>query len=263
MKSYFKTLIILSLIMNLLTVVTAVVIIHKKGGMHWICRKIDREFRSPGEKRALKRQIERQKVNHQALRLSVFDQLPIGPDDTVFLGDSMFSYGEWHEFLKAGHVKNRAIGGDNTRNILKRLPQVTSGKPRNVVIQCGINNFHQCIPCEQTTEEFGRIVATISSQSPATDIWLLPILPVNKALYQKWILPALPGVTMPDQAEVEKVNYFLKNLVCEDRPHVHFVELPTLLGSTGELRVDFTDDGLHLNGRGMKEIARQLRAIGL
>lgn len=249
--------------MNLLTVAAAVVMIHKKGGMDWVCRKIDREFRSRQDDTRRVKMLDRKKVNHQTLRLSVFEQLPVGPDDTVFVGDSMLSYGEWHEFFNRINIKNRAINGDNTQNLLKRLPQITAGKPRNIVILCGINNFHQCIPCEQTAREFDRIVSTISSLSPDTDTWLLPILPVNKAMYQKYILPSIPGITMPDQTEVENVNDFLRHLACDERPHVHFVDMPTLLGSTGELRADFTDDGLHLNGRGMKEIAARLRALGL
>ncbi|WP_373497881.1 GDSL-type esterase/lipase family protein [Desulfococcus sp.] len=249
--------------MNLLAVVGAVAIINKKGGMTWVCRKIDQEIRSQEDETKRLRQLERKKVNHQQLRASIFEQLPISPDDTVFLGDSMLSYGEWHEFFDDNKVKNRAINGDDTHNLLERLPQIIAGKPRHVVILCGINNFHKCIPCKQTTEEFARIVATISSQSQGSDIWLLPIFPVNKALYQKYILPSIPGITMPDQTEVEETNRFLKNLAGDGRPRVHFVDMHAFLNHTGELSGEFTDDGLHLNGRGMKEMAARLQALGL
>ena len=68
---------------------------------------------------------------------------------------------------------------------------------------------------------------------------------------------------MPKQSDVEKVNAFLKNLAGDGRSHTHFVEMLTLLSNTGELREEFTDDGLHLNGRGMKEIATRLQKLGL
>lgn len=249
---------------NLLTVVGALVIINKKGGLPWMCHKIEREFRSEQDERNRAHQKAGRKQSvHPKLRLSVFEQLPIGPNDTVLLGDSLLSDGEWHEFFNESHVKNRAIGGDTTHTLLNRLSRIIAGKPRHVVILCGINNVYSHMPYEQTTEEYARIVATISSQSQDSDIWLLSILPVNKTLHKKWIVPAHPGVTMPDQTEVEAVNAFIKSLAGDRQSRIHFVDLSAFLDSTGGLSEDFTDDGLHLNGRGMKELATHLQKLGL
>jgi lysophospholipase L1-like esterase len=98
----------------------------------------------------------------------------------------------------------------------------------------------------------------ISSQSPHTDIWLLPNSPVNTWLYQEWFAAGHLDTSMPKRAEVEALNAFIKTLAV-DRPLIHFVDVPELLDRTGELGEDYTVDGLHLNGRGLKKIAARLQ----
>lgn len=255
MKKYlYRVPIILSLTLNLLAVIGSVSIIEKKGGLPWLSRKVAEVFRS--------QQAEQTHADYPNNRLSVFEQLTVGPNDIIFLGDSILSAGEWHEFLDDGRAKNRAIGGDDTHTILNRLNHIVLGRPRHVVVLCGINNFRKRIPYAQTTDEYAQIVAMISLQSQYTDIWLLPVLPVNTVLYRQWILPYDPDINMPSRTEVEALNAFIKKLAVDKR-RIHFVDMPTLLNQTGELRQDCTPDGLHLNGRGLKEIAIRLQQLGI
>jgi len=130
------------------------------------------------------------------------------------------------------------------------------------VILCGINNFYEHIPYSQTTNDYAKIVAAISSQSPNTDVWLLPVLPVNVRLHKQWVIGDDVSVIQPKQTEVEALNAFIENLSV-DKPRIHFVGLPELLDQSGELRDDYTLDGLHLNGRGLKEIATRLEQLGI
>ncbi len=254
MKSFFRILIGLSLIFNLLVVFGALFVIDKKGGLPWLSRQVAGILQPP--------RPETNRLDFPNSRLSVFEQLPVGPGDIVFLGDSIFAMGEWHEYLDDGRAKNRAIDGEDTRGILKRLKPIVSGKPRHVVIHCGINNFQNHIPYSQTTSEYTQIVDTISSRSAQTDIWMLPVLPVNERLYKKWILRALPGMNKPERTAVEDLNAFIKRLAAGSS-RVHFVDVPALLNPEGELREECTYDGLHLNGRGLKKVAKRLQGLGL
>lgn len=159
-------------------------------------------------------------------------------------------------------AKNRAINGDDTGSILKRLGSIVVGHPRHIVLMCGINNFQKRIPFAKTTTEYLQIVKTISSESPSTDLWLLSVLPVNNVLYRKWIVPDRPGINTPPQTEVEALNAFIKGLAV-DNPRIHFVELSDLLGPSGELQEAYTIDGLHLNGVGLKAVAKHLESSGV
>lgn len=251
MKKYrFRNLLIISLTLNILAAIGCVAVLDKKGGLPWLNRKVIEVFHP--------QQAERIRGSYENNKLSVYEQLPVEPDDIIFLGDSILDYGEWHEYLNNGHIKNRAINGADTHIILNNLKQIIEGHPRHVVLLCGINNFQKHMSYTQTTNEYAQIVSMISSQPQQTDIWLLPVFPVNKRLYKQWIVAERPDITVPNQTEVEALNAFIRKLAV-DMPHTHFVDVPSVLNNKGELGEDFTFDGLHLNGQGLKKIAISLR----
>lgn len=245
---------ILSLCMNAMVVVGTVVIVEKKGGLLWLTRKFSDVFHpaQAGQERDL----------YQNTRLSVFEELSVEPEDIIFLGDSTLDFGEWHEFFSDHHVKNRSINGDDTHTILERLDPIVDGSPRHVILLCGANNFQKRIPFSQTTDEYTTIVSSITSRSQTTELWLLPVFPVNIALYKKWIIPEYPGITMPDMSDISKLNAFIENFPGGNR-RIHFVDTSALIDQNGELNENFTLDGLHLNGRGLKLLAMRLRETGL
>jgi lysophospholipase L1-like esterase len=245
-----RILIVLSLTLNALVLLGSVAIVLSMGGLPWLRREAGEVL--PALRRAGPR------ADYARNMQSVFEQLPVGPDDVLLLGDSILDYGEWHEFLDNPHAKNRAINGDDTRTILPRLDQITRGGPRHVVLLCGINNIQNGVPYAQTTREYARIVGTITSRSAHTDLWLLPVLPINTRLYRKWIVPDMGYLHMPTLGEVVALNAFIRTLAV-NRPRVHFVDLPGLLDNVGELREEYTSDGIHLNGQGLKHIAMRLK----
>jgi lysophospholipase L1-like esterase len=65
---------------------------------------------------------------------------------------------------------------------------------------------------------------------------------------------------MPEQIEVERLNRFIQQLTAKDEIRVHYVPIPGVLDKSGHLADDFTLDGLHLNGRGLSEIAKDVKA---
>ena len=241
-----------SIIGNMACVGVASVQVSKNGGFPWLERKA-REFFSASKR-------SRPQGAYSDNRLSIFAGLPVGANDTVFLGDSIFDFGEWAELMNDPQVKNRGINGDDTSSALQRLGQITSGRPARVVLLIGINNLQKRIPFEQTTTEYAEIVDRLLAASTETTIWLMPVLPVHPELYRQWVMTDHPEVQMPDQAEVEKLNGFIRQLAGARGPRVHFAPVPSLLGTTGHLREGFTFDGLHLNGRGLMEMAAQLKA---
>lgn len=251
-KRLFRTLVCLSFTLNIVVLTGSILVVQKRGGPAWLIRKLTETFGPeapdvPG-------------VDYRGNRLSVLLRLPVRPDDIVFLGDSILYSGEWHELLNDPRAKNRAVSGDDTQSLLKRLEPIVAGRPRHVVLLCGINNFQQRVPLARTTDEYARIVTTIASRSPGTDIWMIALLPVNIELYRKWIAPYNPDLNMPPQAEIQAFNTSVKGLASRN-PRVHFVELPELLEKTGQLRDSYTMDGLHLNGPGLEKVAERFKNL--
>lgn len=251
MKPYlFRGLISLSVALNVLGVIGAVALVEKKGGLSWLDRQVPRVLGAM--------QAEQIRSGFPSTTLSVYGQLSVGPDDIVLLGDDLLAYGEWHELFGDPRAKNRAIVGDDTHTMLKRLEQIVGGGPRHVVVSCGSNNIRSRIPYAQTAAEYAQIVAMLASQSGDTDIWLLPVLPVNKRLYRRWVAPDVPYMHRPGRKDVEALNGVIRALAV-NRPRVHFVDLRELVDPAGELRQEYTLDGLHLNGEGFQRVAMRLR----
>ena len=249
-KRLLKILIILSLAFNLLFITGTVGLVIKKGGMTWVRVKWAKHLNAEGTN----------PVGDPYLynKLDLYDQLPIHDTDIIFLGDDSFEFGEWHELMGTEAAKNRSLIDAYTHSVLERVDQIIQGRPRHIVLKCGINNFQRGIPVEQTLEEYQDIVDKILSRSKNTDIWLIPVFPVNAELYRQRIIPRKPWVKVPGQAEVQSFNQSIAAL--QNNPRVHFCDMPGLLNGKGELSDVYTLDGLHLNYLGLKEIADMLRS---
>ena len=63
---------------------------------------------------------------------SVFESLPNGKKEIVFLGNSITEQGRWSEIFNNKHIVNRGIGGDRTDGVLFRLTEVISSKPQKI-----------------------------------------------------------------------------------------------------------------------------------
>ena len=249
-KGFFKILIILSLAFNLLFISGTVAIVIKKGGMRWVRLKWAKHLISQGG----------HPVGDPYLynKLDLYDQLQIHDTDIIFLGDDSFEFGEWHELMGTEAAKNRSLIGADTHSVLDRMDQIMQGRPRHIVLKCGINNFQKGIRLPQTLKEYQEIVDRILSESKDTDILLIPVFPVNTELYRQRIIPRKPWVKVPGQAEVQSFNQSIAAL--QNNPRVHFCDMPGLLNAKGELSDVYTLDGLHLNYLGLKEIANMLRS---
>lgn len=251
MSSFARKLFILSLVINIIGLVGGILIVEKKGGLPWLSKKISAAFR------AEKAQIsDRERLT----KISVYEELKIEPTDIVFLGDSLFAFGEWREMLEDNRVKNRSISGEETGQILERLDRIVEGQPRHVVMLFGGNNILNGIPYDKTLEQYSQILDMISNSSEHTEFWLLPMIAANEKVYNQWISPGFPNLNMPDKTNIKPLNDFIKNLAAQ-RPSVHFIDTPFLLNQDGQIKEEFTYDGLHLNGTGLKAIAQRLKKI--
>lgn len=192
---------------------------------------------------------------------SVYASLRIEATDTVLVGDSLVDFGEWHELLGSRRVKNRGIGGDTTKDVLRRIVPIAQGKPANVIVWCGINDLQRGLPRAETLANYTRIVRHALDASDKTRVWLLPALPVNVDRYQQRVLPFGTGLHAPTHAETGELEQRLRELA-RDNPRVTFVPLEAVLAER-QLKADYTVDGLHLNGPGLRQVALALADAGL
>lgn len=168
-------------------------------------------------------------------RTQILDQLPIDSTDIVFLGNSITEQGEWAEFFNNPNIKNRGIAGDFTDGILKRLPQILDGQPKQIFLMIGINDllFHRP---PHILKNYQDIINLILEKSPNTKLYIQSILPVNNQVKRTGL----------NNSDVLTLNEEIKKMA--QKANLPFIDIYDLLkDKNGDLDEKFTKDGIHLN----------------
>ena len=185
-------------------------------------------------------------------KVSLFELLPISENDIVFLGNSITDGGEFSELLGMNNIKNRGITSDVISGVEQRLDQVLRGKPKKIFLLIGINDISHKLSAEQIASNYERLVDRIISGSPQTKLYLQSIMPINNDFKRYKNLFGTEKV-------IVETNVLIKKIATEKG--VAFIDLTNTLAdeTTGKLKVEFTNDGLHLTGNGYKAWVEKIR----
>lgn len=170
------------------------------------------------------------------------------PNQVVLVGDSLTdNYPVGECFLDLPYrVYNRGIGGDTTSALSSRLSEsVFELNPKVVVLLIGINDFalKEGTTPKTLASSIENIVKEIKTHLPTTKIILEAIYPVNKSNAPKI---DRGSVDNKDNALINETNALLKNI-----KGVNFLDLSSYLkDENGELKLEYTREGLHLNAKG-------------
>lgn len=170
----------------------------------------------------------------------------------VFAGDSITEGFPVHElFPPSQPLYNRGIGGMSSGQMLEHLEDLVLGlSPKKAFVLIGTNDIHKGTGFDGTVENIRTIINRIEKECPATAIYLLSVLPVNntKELY-------LYAVAERNNPDILRLNKYLKQLA-EEMASTTFVDVHSRLADKqGNLRDDYTTDGLHLSVKGYREVA--------
>lgn len=140
--------------------------------------------------------------------------------------------------------------------ILTRIEEIATNQPAHVVLECGINDLQAGKPMDGLTNRYAEIANRFLNCSPRTEVLMLQLFPVNHALYEQCIVPVHPSIHEPTPIRVEPFNEWASRLA-DGNPRLTFVRVP-IVDSDGQLSAQFTLDGLHPNGAGLKKIAQAI-----
>ncbi len=179
-------------------------------------------------------------------RATLFEELPVTSSDIIFLGNSITNGGEWAELFDNPHVKNRGISGDVCMGVYDRLDAILKGSPAKIFLLIGINDVDRGASADTIVERIGMIVDKIRKDSPSTKIYLQSVLPVSDH-YKMF-----NGHTSRWQVVLE-INKGLVRLAADRGVkyidlYSHFID-----NTTGKMNIEYTNDGLHLLGKGYKK----------
>lgn len=178
------------------------------------------------------------------------------PGGIVFLGDSITDFFRINEFFHGKYVINRGIGGDTTDNILKRMPEsVYDLSPSKVFILIGTNDLGNGKSKDYIIGNISKIISGIRKNCPDAKIYLESIYPVSSARIKK-IKKLIVGKRSNDK--IMSINKGLEKLA--DEHGIKYIDVYShLVGSDGNIRPEYTVEGLHLTVKGYSAAAAVLR----
>ncbi len=240
----------LSILANILAVGIVLLLLHQMGGWAFVKAKyfeqVDGSPYSDPSRPFGESTLFRQSV-------SIHNLAPVREGDVVFLGDSHAALGQWSEFFDSQRVRNRGISGDNTVGVLRRLESVMTALPSAVFLFIGSNDVDQrynSLTVDETVRNVERIVTEMKNRSPGTVVYLLSAPPKSRN--------TMIGVTETPLAHALNERYEAQ----ASQFGATYVDIQGPLTDTGgALRVDFTEDGGHLNGAGYEAIVRTIRPL--
>ena len=130
--------------------------------------------------------------------------------------------------------------------VYDRLDAILKGSPAKIFLLIGINDVDRGASADTIVERIGMIVDKIRKDSPSTKIYLQSVLPVSDH-YKMF-----NGHTSRWQV-VPEINKGLVRLAADRGVkyidlYSHFID-----NTTGKMNIKYTNDGLHLLGKGYKK----------
>ena len=215
-----RKLLLFSLILNLLGICLGTFIVLKLGGVSNIVYKLK-------AKHAIS------KMDH---RNSQFTSSPTNEGAIIFLGDSITEYGEWSELFPNDNILNRGIAGDGILGTQQRLNEIKRHQPNKVFLMIGINDllYHNA---EYVTNIYIGLLKEIGKQLVNTELLVQSILPINNSIYK----------LNTSNKEIDNVNASIKKYCIENG--IKYIDIASSLkNKENNLNMEFTSDGIHING---------------
>lgn len=173
-------------------------------------------------------------------RASLFELLPVGSEDIVFVGNSLTHGCEWAELFGMPNVKNRGINGDIIEGINQRIEPVLKGKPAKIFLLVGVNDVSHNLSADSIATAAGKLIDRIRTESPETKLYVQSLLPINNSFKR------YKNIFGKEQV-IRDINSRLAAMA--DEKGFTWVNCrPIFADADDNLDPQYTNDGLHLLG---------------
>ena len=183
------------------------------------------------------------------------NQVSVLEPDIIFIGDSIVEYYPLQElFGTAKTIVNRGIRGYQTGLLLDNLDAHLYGDAVDqIVLLIGTNDIGKDIPMNEALDNLEGVIQSLARDYPLSQIKLVSILPVNEGEEYK------QTVYIRTNEKIREWNQAYEALVSAYM-QVDFVPIyDSLTDSEGQLKKDYTIDGLHLSVAGYQALSGALK----
>ncbi len=183
------------------------------------------------------------------------NQISLLEPDMIFIGDSIVEYYPLQELLGTTKtIVNRGIRGYQTGLLLDNLDAHLYGDAVDqIVLLIGTNDIGKDVSKNEALDNLERVIQSIAREYPLSQIKLVSILPVNEGEEYK------QTVYIRTNEKIREWNQAYEALVSAYM-QVDFVPIyDSLTDSEGQLKKDYTTDGLHLSVAGYQALSEALK----
>ena len=183
------------------------------------------------------------------------NQISVIEPDIIFIGDSIIEYYPLQELLGTTKtIVNRGIRGYQTGLLRENLDAHLYGDAVDqFVLLIGINDIGKDVPMNEALNNLESVIQTISRDYPLSQIKLVSILPVHQGeeYKQTVYIRTNEKIMAWNQAYQDLASAYMQ---------VEFVPVfENLLDQEGQLKADYTTDGLHLSVAGYQALSNTLK----
>lgn len=197
----------------------------------------------------LKKVKSREKVITKTVEKKVID------DNYLFLGDSITDFYDLDKYYEDLPVVNSGINGNRTTDILNDMKdRVYRYNPSKVFLLIGTNDIIDGKGNDEIIDNIKKIIELIKKNRPYAEIYLESIYPVNKTDNDKI---SLSMVSSRDNDQIIEINKKLKKY-CDEKKITYIDLYSKLVDDEGNLKLDYTKEGLHLSDDGYKVVTEEI-----
>ena len=173
----------------------------------------------------------------------------------IFIGDSIIEYYPLQELLGTSKtIVNRGIRGYQTGLLLKNLDAHLYGDAVDqIVLLIGTNDIGKDVPMMETLNNLESVIQIISRDYPLSQIKLVSILPVHEGDEYK------QTVYIRTNEKIKEWNQAYRELASAYMQVEYVSVFDKLLDQEGQLKSDYTTDGLHLSVSGYQTLSKALK----
>ena len=177
--------------------------------------------------------------------------------DIVFLGDSLTDYYDLDKYYNI-KIINSGVEGWTTDDILNNLDEkVFKYYPKKLVLLIGTNDLRDEKDTKYIIENIKKIVEEIKKKRPYTKIYIESLYPINNTNDSK-ISHDMVGVRKNE--DIQEINKNIKNY-CSNNNFTYIDMHKELLDNDGNLKLEYTKEGLHMSDEGYKVITSKLKKV--
>ena len=170
----------------------------------------------------------------------------------LFLGDSITDFYDLEKYFPDDPVVNSGVGGNTTDDILEDMQQrVYQYNPSKVFLLIGTNDLQDGKTPDEIFENIKRIVEGIQENRPEAKIYLESIYPVNRNFENS-------GAQDRHNEDIKEINKKIEEYCMEE--DLTYIDLYSVLeDENGDLRAEYTNEGLHLSEEGYDIVTETLK----